>query len=302
MSGYKLVAIAILFVWNHALQAASYQITDSFGKHWFDKAPERVVVTDWALLEQLLELGIRPIGAPELQAYKQYVKQPALPEDIVDIGLRRSPSLATLRALKPDLIILGTDQKELARPFSLISRVVYYKNFSERYRSNGTKSRERFKQLAELFQRSELAKQKLIRMDQRIAQLRKQLQEHFKAQLPRVTAIRFSSPEKCLLYGDNSMPIHALTLLGFSSDLPQTSSKWGEKEIRIKELSQVDKGHLLYFEPLPDTADVLSSQNWLQLPLVQKGRAHAVSPAWSYGGAMSVLYISEAIAETLMKL
>ncbi|MBL4826392.1 MAG: ABC transporter substrate-binding protein [Spongiibacteraceae bacterium] len=280
---------------------AAYEITDSFGKHRFDSPPQRVVVTDWAVLEQVLELGIKPIGAPELAAYQHYVQQPALPNSITDIGLRVSPNLKTLQDLKPDLIILGTNQKQLARPFSKIAEVMYYKNFSERYRGNGEKSRERFKQIAELFQKEKVAEQKLATMDTRIAQLRLQLQQHFGNQLPKVTSIRFSSAEKCLVYGDNSLPLFALYLLGIESDFSIKKSQWGEKEIPINELDQIDEGYLVYFKPVNQSDQVFQSKDWLALPVVQQNNVLAASPVWSYGGAMSVLYIAEAISQALLK-
>ena len=129
---------------SYYLSDSHYEVTDSFGKHRLQKPPERIVVTDWTLLEQILELGIVPVGAPELERYRHYVKQPILPNGIADIGLRSSPDLKTLRSLKPGAIIVGTDQKSLARPFSLIAPVFYYNNFSARYRTNGKKTRVRF--------------------------------------------------------------------------------------------------------------------------------------------------------------
>jgi iron complex transport system substrate-binding protein len=90
----------------------AYQVKDSYGKYYLDRPPTRVVVTDWTLLEQLLELGITPVGAPELSLYEAYVKQPALPNDVKDIGLRRAPDLDILKALAPEAIIIGTDQKK----------------------------------------------------------------------------------------------------------------------------------------------------------------------------------------------
>ncbi|MGB1580651.1 MAG: hypothetical protein ACPHER_04005, partial [Nevskiales bacterium] len=130
----------LLLLLSGSVQAAPYEITDSFGKHWFERPPQRVVVTDWTLLDNLQALGVETVGAPELALYRQQVS-PDLPRDVTDIGLRAAPNLETLRQLKPDVILLGTGQKELARPLSRISTVLYFKQFSDRYRSNGLKSR-----------------------------------------------------------------------------------------------------------------------------------------------------------------
>jgi len=277
--------------------AQAYEVTDSFGKHRFDQPPKRVVVTDWALLEQILELKVSSvIGAPEIERYRRYVKQPLLPSGITDIGLRRSPSLEKIKSLKPDLIILGTDQKNLARIFSRVAKVMYYKSFSDKYRTNGKKSRLRFLQIAELFQKRPLAETKLAAMDKEITAIRTALHKRFNGQLPKTTLIRFSSQEKCLVYGKNGMPYHAQKLIGLESDFPLGRSKWGEKEIKLKQLSAVDEGYIIYIKPLPDKG---SSKALLELRKNKNTKIRSIEPVWSYGGAMSVLYNARAISAAL---
>jgi len=277
----------------------AHQVTDSFGKHKFDKVPERIVVTDWALLEQMLVLGITPVGAPELELYRQYVSQPALPEGIVDIGLRRSPNLKVIKQLAPEVIILGTDQKSLARPFSRISRVMYYKSFSDKYRTNGKKSRERFLQISDLFKKRTLAEQLLAAMDRELIQIKQEINQHFNGNVPKLSIVRFSSAEKGLLYGANSIIDHTLQLLGIEQALSSSRSKWGEKELLIADLQEVNQGLLLYVNPVI-YPEIFSSSAWLSLAIVKSGRTFELDPVWSYGGAMSVLYGARAIRKTLL--
>jgi ferric hydroxamate transport system substrate-binding protein len=281
--------------------AERYQITDTFGKHQFDHPPQNIVVTDWTVLENLLELGIVPLGAPELDRYRQYVVQPKLPTMITDIGKRMTPNLATVKSLNPDVVILGTKQRELARAFSLFARVNYYNSFSPRYRTNGTKSRKRFLQIAQLVQKVPLAEKKLAFLDTRIAELKKQLSDHFGQQLPFVTTCRFSAKQKLLLYGRNSMPDYALGLLGIEDEYQTEVSTWGETEVSISALKEIKTGYLICFKP-HDDASIFNQNNWRKLSLVQQDRFHYADPVWSYGGAMSVLYIAEAVTKTLLNL
>ncbi len=275
-------------------------VTDSFGKHKFESPPKRIVVTDWTLLEQLVELGIKPVGAPELKLYQHYVVQPGLPDGIEDIGLRRAPNIEKIRALKPDVIIVGTDQKKLARPFSRISRVMFYKSFSDKYRTNGKKSRTRFLQIADLFQKREYAERKLKVRDAALEKIKQDIALHFNGNLPAITVVRFSSDRKVLVYGENSMVMHTMNWLGLAPAVPSSRSKWGEREITIDKLNEINEGVLLYVEPV-DTKRVLTSKVWLQLPLVVDEQVSAMSPAWSYGGAMSVFYTARAIQAALKR-
>lgn len=280
--------------------ANGYTVTDSFGKHRLEKTPQRIVVTDWNLLEQMLELGVEPIGAPELELYRHYVHQPTLPNQITDIGLRRSPNLQTIKNLKPDLIIVGTDQKSLARPFSHIAPVMYYKNFSDKYRTNGKKTRERFLQIADLFQKRSYAENKLSLIDKEIETIKKQIHQHFNDKPPKLTLIRFSSDKKCLVYGKNSIPLYTTELLGMQTGIVSKRSKWGEKEIPIDQLDDIKQGVILYIQPVQNTKNLFSSQTWLSLKAVRSQRIYPMKPTWSYGGAMSVVYNARAIRDSLL--
>ena len=301
MKGTRIVVVWFLHILAHTTSASeSYQITDSFGKHWFEKPPERVVVTDWTVLENILELGIVPVGAPEIDNYRQFVIRPAIPDSVVDIGKRISPALSTIRELKPDVVILGTKQKDLARAFSSFTNVNYYNSFSERYRTNGKKSRQRFLQIAEMFQKTPLARQKLAHLDKRIVELKYELQLHFPDGLPKVTTCRFGANESILIYGHNSMPHYALQLLGIEGEYDVDGSTWGEESIRLDDLASISDGYLICFKPQHDQS-MLQHSEWQALPAVENSRFYLTDAVWSYGGAMSVLYIAEAIAKTLMK-
>lgn len=278
----------------------SYEVTDSFGKHRFQSPPQRVVVTDWTVLQQMLDLGIVPIGAPEVEAYRYYVGSPALPESVVDIGRRLSPSLAKIRALEPELIILGTGQKSLSRQLSRIAKVMYYKSFSKRYRGNGEKSRLRFEQIAALFQQHAQAKTKLADMDAAIASAKLALQQHYGKNLPTVLIGRFSSERKFLLYGANSLPVYSLNSLGIKTNdaIPVKGSDWGEVELSVKALANYQADYLLVLSPLVDGA--MQGDVWQSLAWTQASKVRVLPTLWSYGGALSVGATAKAVAQALI--
>lgn len=74
---------------------------------WAQNSPSiatRSATLDWALLETLLALGSNVVAAPELQQFRDVAVEPAVPETIVDLGLRGLPNLETLSFAKPDVI------------------------------------------------------------------------------------------------------------------------------------------------------------------------------------------------------
>ena len=271
--------------------AAGYQITDSFGKHWFERVPERVVVTDWTVLDNLLRLGIVPVGAPDTADYRKLPNQPELPTAVSDIGLRAAPSPASIRALKPDLIIIGTGQKELARPLSRIAKVIYFKNFSDRYRTNGRKSRERWLQMAAVFAQTEQAQQALSGMDQRLAELAQRVRG-----AGPVALIQARDDGSLRLYGDNSLPGYALRQLGLTPALQRAPKHWGESAIKTADLNTLQEpARILLFAPLKQ------HEQWRKRLTdgAIDARIELLAPLWPYGGALSILQLAERIATPL---
>ena len=295
--GKHIAALAILLA---SASAAAYEVIDSYGRHQFTKPPERVVVTDWTLLEQLLELGITPIAAPELDAYQQFVKQPDLPDGIIDIGKRRAPDLRKINSLKADLVILGTDQKGFERPLGHYNHIMFFQNFSHRWASNGEKAQQRFMQLAAIFQKEQQAEEKLKQLNTRLDELADKLKQQFGDKLPKVTIVRPTPKHQMLVYGGHSNPGYALQRLGLASEITFEKNKLGEKLLRIKGLQQVEEGYLLVIKPVPELEALTANKQWQQLPAVRAKRVLYLEPVWSYGGAMSLQYNAEAITTALL--
>ena len=72
-------------------------------------APKRVVALEWDALENLLSLGVRPVGAADTGAYRTYVSI-AMPGGVADVGKRQEPSLERIAKLRPDLIVVPSNR------------------------------------------------------------------------------------------------------------------------------------------------------------------------------------------------
>lgn len=82
-------------------------VTDAYGEAKIPAKPQRIVVLTSAALDNLLALGVKPIGAPYSVSvngnfFKYLVSQT---EGIENVGTVDQPNLETLAKLKPDLII-----------------------------------------------------------------------------------------------------------------------------------------------------------------------------------------------------
>jgi ferric hydroxamate transport system substrate-binding protein len=90
--------------------AAAISVTDATGtKVKLDGPAERVVGTEWNVVEMLVSLGVQPVGVADVKGYTAWDQSAKLTGDPKDIGTRGEPSVDTIAALKPDLIVATSD-------------------------------------------------------------------------------------------------------------------------------------------------------------------------------------------------
>ncbi|MFD3540099.1 ABC transporter substrate-binding protein [Streptomyces sp. NPDC058662] len=70
---------------------------------------ENVVGTEWNVVESLVSLGVQPVGVADVKGYKTWNTAVPLTNEPKDIGTRGEPSMDTIAALKPDLVIATSD-------------------------------------------------------------------------------------------------------------------------------------------------------------------------------------------------
>ncbi|UTZ38522.1 iron-siderophore ABC transporter substrate-binding protein [Vibrio campbellii] len=280
---------------------ADYQVEDSEGVKTIKAQPVRVAALSWDIAEQVIELGVTPVAVPDIAGYSDWVVQPAIPEGVADIGTRTEPNFSALKKLNPDVILIASPQKDLQERLSEIAPVFYYQTYSEQH-SNAAAAIENFKKIAQLLGKEEQANNKLAAMDARIAVLKAELAKVYPGDKPKVTSFRFASTTSVYIYGDNSIPQYALEQLGFENAMDLPASQWGISQKRMTELKKVKNGIALYFEPFPYQDKLNQSPIWKSMPFVRNGQFSPVEASWSYGGAMSILYNAEAMAQSLLAL
>uniref|UniRef100_UPI00356B6E66 iron-siderophore ABC transporter substrate-binding protein n=1 Tax=Vibrio parahaemolyticus TaxID=670 RepID=UPI00356B6E66 len=279
---------------------ADITVHDAYGAVTFEQVPQRVVVLNWDILEQVLALDIEPIAAPNLPGYRQWVVNPYAPESIEDIGTRAEPNLEKIASLKPDVILAASPQQDLIPLLKQIAPVVYLPNFSQNEAAAQTAIKH-FRTLGALFDKQELAEQKLAKLNDSFKQLRDKIRQHYSAPLD-VLVMRFSTPNSVLLSTENSTTDYVVEQLGLTNPIKVSARAWGIKQDRINRLQNLEQSYVLYVQPFPQESKLNSSPLWQAMPFVKKQRVNSVRAVWAYGGAMSLQYMAEAITDSLIEL
>ncbi|MDG9671434.1 iron-siderophore ABC transporter substrate-binding protein [Hahella sp. CR1] len=295
------IALASILALTISVCAQAITISDSRGEHEFAQTPQRVIALNWSMAENLVELGVTPIGVADIKGYQEWVVRPQLADSITDVGTRSEPNLERIAALQPDVILLSSMQEGMVEKLEQVAPVLFFDSFRADH-DNFDVSRQIFLQLARLFEKETTAKQKLDAMDARFGELQAQLKAHYHGNLPKVAAVRFTTPSVLRIFGDNSMAQAAMAKLGLQPALPQSATQWGITQKKVTDLGRIKDGVVIYIEPFEQADDLFSTPLWRAMPFVRGERFAAARSTWTYGGPLSVQYLAESITDALLTL
>jgi ABC-type Fe3+-hydroxamate transport system substrate-binding protein len=92
---------------------AAIVITDDRGESIELAAPaEKIVALEWNTAENLVALGVMPIGVADVEGYGDWVKSETLDDSVTDVGGRGEPSVDAIAGLAPELVLTTTDLSE----------------------------------------------------------------------------------------------------------------------------------------------------------------------------------------------
>ncbi|MFD2740946.1 iron-siderophore ABC transporter substrate-binding protein [Sulfitobacter aestuarii] len=264
-----------------------------------EKPPMRIVALNWALAESLLAIGVVPIGVADVMGYRTWVGRPELALDTPDVGLRTEPNLETIAALAPDLILASDQQRDLLPALGRIAEVWHVPGFSAD-QDNAATARAEFLALGTRLGRGAEARAALARSDARIEAAAARLHAHFGEPLPEVLPIRLLSPTTVRIHGANGMARAALAMMNLPHPDPGAPNRWGFRQRPVEDLARFDRAIVVNFTPFPARRALFGSALWSFMPFVQGGRFAETGPVWAFGGAVSLGYMAEAIAEGLL--
>ncbi len=87
--------------------AGPVTVTDARGVEvTLDEPAVRVAATEWNAVENLVSLGVMPVGVSDIPGYGNWVSSAPLDDTVTDIGTRGEPSMDTLATLDVDLVVV----------------------------------------------------------------------------------------------------------------------------------------------------------------------------------------------------
>ncbi|MFK4304821.1 ABC-type Fe3+-hydroxamate transport system substrate-binding protein [Paenibacillus sp. RC254] len=289
--------------------AGPVKVKHNRGEVTLDRPAQRVVVLEWTFTEDMIALGVQPVGNADNAGYKQYVTpEAALDSSVTDVGTRNEPNLEAIAALKPDLIISNADGNEAIydQLRAIAPTVEYSLNSGNGY--DHDKMVEIFNNIAVALGKEDKAKQVLKELDQHYAEAKEKLAAAGKADFHYILtqAFTYQNAASLRMFSDNSVVAGTLAKSGLINDWkPDKLEQYGFSTVGIEALSAVQDSNFIYIvQPNDDVFGAALKNNsvWNGLNFVKEKRIYALdSKTWTFGGPISSKALVDQVVAAITK-
>ncbi|MTK04849.1 ABC transporter substrate-binding protein [Micromonospora sp. CP22] len=271
-------------------------VVDSRGKEIKLDAPAtKVVGLEWGEVEMLVSLGVMPVGVADPKGYATWVSAAKLDEGVKDVGTRGEPSVDSIVALEPDLVVMEDD-----RGANVISQLEKYVPVVVTKGSDASdnlgRMRSDLNMIAAAVGKTAEAEKLLADFDAAIADGKKKIADAGAAGKPFAIADGWKegSTVSIRMFGEGALVSQIGIQLGLTNAWKgETDPAWGLGQTDVEGLTGLTDPDLHFFYNASDGADVFadglnSNAIWKSLPFVKQGNLHRMPDGiWTFGGPLS---------------
>ena len=277
------------------------------GETKLDKPAKKVVVLEWVYAEDLLALGVQPVGMADIKNYNKWVNTETKPnKDVVDVGTRQQPNLEEINRLKPDLIITASFRsKAIKNELEQIAPTIMF-DPSTSNNDHFAEMTETFKQIAKAVGKEEQGKKVLADMDKTFADAKAKIEKANLKDKNIVLTQSFTAKNvpTFRLLTDNSTAIQITKKLGLTNAFePGKSEPDGFKQTTVEALQGVQDANFLYI--VADDDNVFDKQlkgnpAWEELKFKKENKMYKLKgDTWIFGGPESAKSLATQIADVM---
>jgi ABC-type Fe3+-hydroxamate transport system substrate-binding protein len=280
-----------------AAAAQPVSITDDRGKTVKLDAPaQKIVGLEWGLVENLITLGVQPVGVADVKGYTNWVTAEKLDASVKDVGTRSEPSVDSIVALDPDVVVTTTDSTT-----ALMSQLEKYVPVVALKGNDATKSlplmKDNLNRLATLTGKEDTAKTVLADFDAMLADAKEKIAGAGAAAKPFAMADGWQegSAVSLRVWANGSLLADVLAQLGLKNAWSGAGDPvYGLVQTDVEGLTKLGDVRFLYVANDADGGDVFTqglagNAIWKSLPFVRGGDVHRLADGtWMFGGPASI--------------
>ncbi len=246
---------------NATSTAGSIVIQHDMGTTELKQPASHVVALEWSFVDDLLALGITPVGIADDDKPKAMEKLAGKPIEYIPLGKRETPNLEKIAGAAPDLIIADTDRHSKVKDqLDQIAPTIVLNSRKGSYDD----SLKDFETIAKAVGKESEAKARLAQHDKMMAAMKKQVE---------------ALPEKKVLVGvarkgdfnahsTTSYAGEVLSDIGFEN-VVQGSENEPYKEVNLETITAIDPDIIFI---ATDDSQVITNE-WKKLPVWQNLKA-----------------------------
>jgi ABC-type Fe3+-hydroxamate transport system substrate-binding protein len=278
---------------------------DARGKEvTLQKPATKVVSLEWGETEMLVSLGVQPVGAADTKGYATWNTAAKLDASVKDVGTRNEPSVDSIAALQPDLIIMVSDSAQLADQAEKIAPVLVTKG-SDASR-NLDRMRDDFAMIAAAVGRTDEAKKVLDDFDKALADGKKKIEAAGAAgkNFAIADGWKEGSTVNIRMFGQGALVSQVGIRLGLKNAWNgKVDELWGLGQTDVEGMNVLKDTDLHFFYNASDGDDVFAqglagNAIWESLSFVQKKQLHKMpNGIWTFGGPASCKQYIDALVK-----
>jgi len=289
--------------------AGSIVIKTAKGDVTLDKPAERVVSLEWTYTEDLLAVGVQPVGHADLEGYHKNVNIPVeLDSNVVDVGTRQEPNIETIMSLQPDLIIAASFR--VANNYDQLASIAPVLVFNS-YPEEG--EIDQYGEMEQTF--TEIAK--AVGKEGEVEGVLAKLNGAYEAAAEKIKAAGKEGEEIVLtqawsandvpsfrLFTDNSMAIQILNRIGLKNAYKSEKFEaYGFASTTVEGLVGTQQASLLHIVQEDDNIfenQLKDNAVWKDLAFVKENRIYALGgDTWPFGGPLMAEVFANKAADLL---
>ena len=255
----------------------------------------RIAALDWTLASACLSLGLAPVGVAEPRLYGRWVREPALPPGVIDLGLREAPSLEALAGLAPDIILVNSFTADLRPRLERIAPTYTIDIYGET-RHPLAVGATALRDLGARFGCRPRAEAVLAEAETDFDRARAALAGGTRRS---VLPFNLVDGRHLRIYGAGSLFADTLTRIGLDSAWNGATSPWGSATGDLAAVVAVPDAVLALIEPVPRDAEPVLSGDGLWAGLTAGRTVLRLPAVWPFGETGAALRFADLVVAGL---
>ncbi|MEO3928725.1 iron-siderophore ABC transporter substrate-binding protein [Micromonosporaceae bacterium B7E4] len=269
-----------------------------------DRPAQRVVGLEWSEVEQLVTLGVMPVGAADPKGYATWVTAAKLDPGVKDVGTRAEPSVDSIVALQPDLVVARAN-----RGAELVAQLEKYVPVLVTAGSdagdNIGRMRREFEMIATAVGRTDQAKKVLGDFDAALADGKAKIAAAGAAgqQFAIADGYLEGGTVSIRMFGQGTFVSQLGAQLGLRNAWPgRGDPMWDLDQTDVEGLTALKNADVRFLYNASDGDDVFTgglagNPIWRSMPFVQQQKLHRMpNGIWTFGGPLSgIQYVEQLV-------